>query len=229
MIFKVRAFVMKIIKPRKNYFLFPVPKKSLKPISNVYGFDRGLPIDRYYIEKFLNGQASYIKGVCLEIHDTHYIKKYGGNKVAHADGLDIDRRNKIANIYGDLRHLDNMKSNTYDCLIITHTFGVIDDYEAAISECARILKPGGAMLVTVTAIGPAHDVNINFWRFTTASMRYVLGKYFDKKTLFVRSYGNVLAGQCFWVGLGTEELTRDELDYDDPHFPIIIGARVTKK
>ena len=28
--------------------------RHIRPISKKWGFDRGLPIDRYYIEKFLN-------------------------------------------------------------------------------------------------------------------------------------------------------------------------------
>ena len=36
--------------------LFYKGKKQffIKPVSNVFGFDRGTPIDRYYIENFLN-------------------------------------------------------------------------------------------------------------------------------------------------------------------------------
>ena len=50
----------KILKPVKWYNL-----RKTKPISNVFGLDRGTPIDRFYIEDFLYKNKSLIKGKCL--------------------------------------------------------------------------------------------------------------------------------------------------------------------
>jgi hypothetical protein len=41
----------------------------LTPISSDWGFERGLPIDRYYIEQFLAEHSSDIRGHVLEIMD----------------------------------------------------------------------------------------------------------------------------------------------------------------
>lgn len=219
-----RAFTMKMIKPKENYFF---ATKSLKPLSRKFGFDRGTPIDRYYIEKFLADNKAKIKGRCLEIGDNRYTKKYGASKVKISDILDIDKKNKKANIHANLKNLKSLKSNLYDCIILTHVLGMIDDYEAAVRECKRILKPGGTILVTTSCFSPTYDINANFFRFTVASARYVFGKYF-KKNLVVKSYGNVLAGQYFWVGLAQEELTKKELEFNDPHFPCIVAIKANK-
>lgn len=224
---KIRAPVMRFLKPKTRYFLFK-PKKSLNPISTKYGFDRGLPIDRYYIEKFLKENKKYIKGRVLEVHDNEYTTRFGGRKVKESDVLDIDTSNKAANIYDDLRNLKKIGSDTYDCFIITQTLGVIDRYEAVVKECWRILKPGGTLLVTVSSMGPAWDLKENYWRFTSASLKYLFSKHFPKRNLKVNSYGNVLSGQGYWVGLSTEEFKKSELDYNDPHFPIIVTLRVTE-
>lgn len=221
---RFRAIFNRILKPKDDYFL----ARSLNPISNKFGFDRGKPIDRYYIEKFLKNSQRYIRGHCLEIHDNNYTLKYGKNKVTKSDVLDIDTNNKLANIYGDLRRLNNIKDNTYDCLLITHTLGMIDDYESAIKECWRILKPSGTLIATVSSIGPVYDIERNYWRFTEASIRYIFKKYFNERKLYIHSYGNILSAQAFWVGLSTEELTNQELNYNDPHFSIIIALRATK-
>lgn len=228
-LFKVRAFIIRIIKPKSGYFLFPTDKvvKSTEPISRKFGFDRGTPIDRYYIESFIKENAPYIKGVCLEIHDNYYTKKYGKN-VTTEDVLDIDTTNWQATTYGDLRNLKAIKSNTYDCLIITQTFGVIDDYQAAVSECYRILKPGGSIIGSATSIGAISNLQMTYWRFAVPSIKYVFGKCFDLNKLTIKTYGNVLAGQCSWVGLAAEELTKEELDVNDPYFSMVIGFRATK-
>lgn len=216
----IRAFIWRTLRPKRGY--------KLTPISRKYGFDRGLPIDRYYIEAFLTENKKYIKGRVLEIHDNEYTARFGGRKVKKSDILDIDTANRKANIYDDLRNLKKIRSDTYDCLIITQTLGVIDRYEAAIKECWRILKPKGVLLATASSMGPAWDLKENYWRFTTASFQYLFSKHFSKRNLKVYSYGNVLSGQGYWVGLSAEEFKKSELDYNDPHFPIIVAARVIK-
>ncbi len=219
----IRAPFMRIIMPMKGYFLFP---SNIHPLSHKYGFDRGTPIDRYYIDQFLNANKQYIQGVCLEIEDTTYIMRYGGTAVTHADALDINQANKRATIYGDLRHLSAVKDNTYDCIILTQTLTMIDDYDAALQECNRILKPGGALLATVSSLCPMIHVERSYWRFTVASLKYILAKHF--KNTEIQPYGNVLSGQAFWVGAASEELSKDKLDYMDPRYPVLIGFRVKK-
>ena len=145
-----------------------------------------------------------------------------------SDILDNNPKNKLADIHDDLRNLKSIDSNSYDCLIVTQTLGMIDDYESAIRECYRILKPGGVLLVTVSSISPVLDLNYSMWRFTVTSCKYIFSKYFKSGTLDVKSYGNVLSGQCFWVGMAVEELSKKELDFNDPNYPCIIAVKAIK-
>ncbi len=222
----IRAIVMRTIKPKAAYFQFA--PKSLKPLSDKFGFDRGTPVDRHYIEAFLAENAESIKGVCLEIHDDAYAKKYGGSKVTRCDVLDVDTGNKMATIVGDLRNIPAIASDTYDCVILTHTLGVIDDHESAARECVRILKPGGTLLVTVAALGVAQEPERCFWRYTPASLKYIFSKFAKPGMVQTRSYGNVLSGQAFWIGAGAEELAPDELAFNDPRYPVIVAGVVRK-
>jgi SAM-dependent methyltransferase len=224
----VRSKVIPLINRKESYFLFPTGRTT-KPLSTRYGFDRGKPIDRYYIEQYLSENRATIQGKCLEIENNDYTLEYGGNKVTHSDILDINPKNKMANIKGDLRDLKAVKSNTYDTLIITQTISMIDDIQSAIKECHRILKPSGTLLLTVSStVCPDWYLEDDYWRLTTASARYLFGKHFDKSKLSIKSYGNVLVGQAYWVGMATEELTKKELDVNDPHFPLIIAIKATK-
>lgn len=222
----LRAQLIRRIRPKNGYWL---ATKSPIPLSRKFGFDRGTPIDRFWIEKFLAENKNYIRGVCLEIGDNNYTKKYGARKVTKSDILDVQRSNKKATIYGNLKNLKGIVSdNTYDSIILTHVLGLIDNYEAAVKECKRITKPGGAILFTSACFSPTYDISTNFWRFTPASAKYIFGKFFDKNKLFVNSYGNVLTGQCFWVGMAQDELTQKELEFNDPKFPCIVVLRAIK-
>ena len=48
------------------------------------------------------------------------------------------------------------------------------------------------------------------------------------RTSLCRHYGNVLTATAFLHGLVQEELTRDELEYHDPDYEVIIGIKATK-
>lgn len=127
--------------------------------------------------------------------------------------------------------MDNISDNSYDCIILTQVLQYIDDYELAIKECYRILKPRGILLATLPSIGRIDcvaGVNGDFWRFTTASADYIFSKVFSKNKLNIKARGNVLAGLSFWIGLAQEELTKKDLDYFDPNFPCLITVKAIK-
>jgi hypothetical protein len=98
----VRCLTEGVDIPIVDAIFFSDPKNSLQPMSSVFGFDRGLPIDRYYIESFLEKNKKFIKGHCLEVHDSAYTIKYGEDRVTSYDAVDVDTSNTQANIYADL-------------------------------------------------------------------------------------------------------------------------------
>src|SRR6185503_9917132 len=62
---------------------------STEPLSHDWGFERGTPIDRYYIERFLDRRRGDVRGRVLEIKDDAYTRRYGSG-VERADVLDVD-------------------------------------------------------------------------------------------------------------------------------------------
>ena len=58
----------------RRYILRPAILGTLRrtrPLSDDFGYDRGYPIDRYYIERFLAQHRSHIKGRILEVKEPH--------------------------------------------------------------------------------------------------------------------------------------------------------------
>lgn len=203
----------------------------LTPISTQFGYDRGGPIDRYYIEDFLSVNEASIKGRVLEIGDDEYTLKFGGQKVAHRDVFHVDESNPKATFTGDLSDAPQLPSDSFDCLIITQTLHLIYDYNATIIHCHRALKPGGTLLLTVPGISHiAQDEWGKYWlwSFTAASIQKILSACFSAEQIKIKTYGNVLVAAAFLYGLGKPELTQKQLDTHDPHYQVIIAVAATK-
>src|SRR5690606_28448862 len=62
------------------------------PLSDRFGSDRGTPVDRYYIENFLEEHRQDIRGRVLEVKDSDYTDRYG-TAVERREVLDIDPAN----------------------------------------------------------------------------------------------------------------------------------------
>lgn len=222
-----KKIIRRFIKLKTLYFLF----SSTKPISKYYGLERGNSIDRYYIDKFLERNKNKIRGKCLEILNNHYTTKYSIEKDIESDVLDIDKENKKASIIDDLRNLKKISDNTYDCIILTQVLQFIDDLDSAVSECFRILKPGGVLLVTLPSISRIDCVaNIkgDFWRFTKASAKFLFEKQFESSELDINSFGNAKSGAYFFVGFSQEDVSQKVLEENDQNFPVIITVRAEK-
>jgi SAM-dependent methyltransferase len=205
--------------------------RRLTPFSRDFGYDRGLPVDRYYIENFLARRAEDIRGRVLEVKDASYTRKYGGRRVKTSDVLDVEQDNPQATIIADLADADHVPSGVFDCIILTQTLHLIYDVPSAIQTLYRILKPGGVLLATFPGVSQiAHKECGDYWRwsFTQLSTRELFEESFPSPYVLVEAFGNVLAAMCLLHGLAAEELRPEELDFRDPDYEVLITLRALK-
>ena len=199
------------------------------PISDRWGYDRGTPVDRYYIEQFLAEHRGDIRGHVLEGQNAQYTDRFG-SAVERRDILDIDADNTQATLIADLSAGDGIPAGRFDCFILTQTLQFIYDLPAALAQGRRLLRPGGVLLATMpclSKIDPALET-VDFWRFTPASITRLFAQVFGSEQATVRAYGNVLAGIAFLTGMAAEELSAAELGAYDRFFPVLVGVRATK-
>lgn len=207
--------------------------RRLSPVSRQFGFDRGQPVDRYYIEAFLADHIADICGQVLEIGDSRYSKKFGTERVTGQDVLQLSAGPLGSTIVADLTDAPRIPTERFDSIILTQTLHLIYDLRAALATLSRILKPGGVLLATLPGISrvcrePEYP-EADSWRFTASSSHRLFREFFPKEDhVLVKSYGNVFTASAFLYGLATHELSANELECHDPDYPVIIGVRAQK-
>jgi SAM-dependent methyltransferase len=201
------------------------------PFSRDWGYDRGTPIDRIYIETFLARHTGDVRGACLEVMNADYTDRFGGARVTRRDVLDINPGNTAATVVADLAEADSLPEKRFDCVIFTQTLHLIPDMRIALDNVWRAIAPGGVLLLTVPALG-RHDVRKGFhhdrWRVTRTGLEWLLAALPDARAE-TTTFGNLLSCTAFLYGLAGEELRPDELQVADPAFPLIVAARVRKE
>jgi len=206
--------------------------RRVEPVSRVFGLDRGLPIDRHYIEAFLSLHAADIRGRVLEVGDNTYTRRFGGGRVAQSDVLHAVPGNPSATIVADLGGPNDIPSDSFDCAILTQTLQCLWEPRAALRSLFRILKPGGVALATFPGISQISRYDMDrwgdFWRLTTLSARRLFEEVFPPENVAVEAHGNVLAAIAFLHGLAAEELTPAEVDCRDPDYEVLITVRAVK-
>jgi SAM-dependent methyltransferase len=206
--------------------------RRVTPIDPNWGFERGTPIDRVYVEEFVGAHAADIRGRVLEIAAPDYTTRFGRG-VERVDILMATEGNPQATIVGDLTEAPQIPSDAFDCAIVTQTLQFVYDVRAALATLQRVLAPGGVLLATVpgiTKISPPEDEEYGeWWHFTARSAQRLAEEAFGTGNVEVRSYGNVLSAAGFLYGLAASDLAAEELAARDRLYEVIVGVRAVKR
>jgi SAM-dependent methyltransferase len=223
---------MKAVRARRAAALVGLPLwlslRRTRPVSGDWGFDRGTPVDRVYLEEFLQEHRDAVRGDVLELKSSAYTDRLGGSRVGVAHVLDVDPSNAAATVLADLDEPGSLPVGAYDCFLFMQTLQFLARPEVALANAWSALRPGGTLLLTVPTVSKVERELPDYRRFTPSGLRELLRGACPSDRTEVRGYGNVLAACAFLLGLAAEELRKRDLAVNDPDFPIIACARVEK-
>ena len=206
--------------------------RRLRQIGRASGFDQGLCLDRYYIERFLSDHSQDVRGSVLEIGDDTYTQRFGGRRVTRSDVLHKTGDNPSATIVADLTGADHIANDTFDCIILTQTLQYIYDLKTTVLTLYRILKPGGVVLATIPGIAYISRYDLEhwgeYWRLTSLSAKRLFTEVFPPDNVAAQAYGNLLTATAFLYGLPAEGFKPEELDAHHPDFQVLITVRAVK-
>jgi SAM-dependent methyltransferase len=204
--------------------------RRAEPFSDYYGFDRGTPIDRFYIERFLAERATDIRGKVLEVGNARYARAFPGSSPCEVEIVDNDETNSEATIVADLGEPKSLPAARFDCFIMTQTLQLIPDVNGALENAWQSLHSGGVLLLSapgITRVDPKVTTS-DRWRFTASGLDTLVSGVSSRARREVVAYGNLTSAVAFLLGLAAEELEESELSAVDPYFSVCVCASVRK-
>jgi glycosyltransferase involved in cell wall biosynthesis len=199
----------------------------IRPLSTDFGFLRGMPVDRHYIEQFLAANRASITGNALEAGGRDYLDQFG-HGLGHVDVVNAEGGPQ-ATIVGDLGTPGLLQETRYDCIVLTQVLQYIYDLPAAAAQLHAALKPGGTLLITVPAISPMEQKPWDwYWTFNVKAMQRLFGEAFGAANVEVAAHGNAFAATCFIQGIAVEDVGSEWLTPLDETFPVLLTMKATK-
>lgn len=204
---------------------YPLPRwgnmRRVAPFSTYFGFERGTPVDRYYVAAFFAAHRSEITGRVLEIQATSYTERFAtGATTLHS--VDINPRVKPTFCCDLALARDVIPSESYDCFLVPNTLAHVRDLEPALQNAYRVIAPGGVILATCPGFVPLTADGADYWHLSAAGWQRVFEAVCPGSLLKVESHGNCLAAVAAMYGLTVEELTPAELDQNDTRYPVLV-------
>ena len=194
--------------------------RRTRPFSATYGFERGQPIDRYYLHNFLEAHRQLITGDVLEVQGTSYTDRFGRD-VIRADCFDIEARFAPTYLCDFAHCAEVIPDHAYDCLLLPNTLSHFRKLDRCLEQALRVVRPGGVILASAAGLLPLTGDVPDYWRLTPQGWREKLGAAWPGAALEVEGHGNCLSSVGAQFGLALEELSTAELDVHDPRFPVL--------
>ena len=153
------------------------------PVSRTFGFDRGKPIDRWYIERFLAEHAADVRGRVLEVAESTYTRlvrrrrRHGVRRPATPPRATPRRPSSATSRPARAfpRPPSTASSSRRRCSSSTTS-------RAAVAGTRALLAPGGVLLATMPGISQISREDMrdwgDWWRFTAKSAERLFGEVY---------------------------------------------------
>jgi SAM-dependent methyltransferase len=196
-----------------------------QPVSRTFGYERGVPIHRYYVDRFFEAHAHRIHGRCLEFQNSGYVHR---GRPTRIDVLDLSADNPNATIVADLTQPNDIPSDTFDCIVCVHVLHLVYEADVFTRELHRLLAPEGTLLVAVPGTSMIDPNWTEYRRWTPLGIRTLLGQFFQSSNIQVECYGNSLAAAAEMRGLASDEIAPWDLEARDDIFPVEVCGLAVK-
>jgi SAM-dependent methyltransferase len=113
---------------------------------------------RILLEKLIEKHAFHISGSMLDVGALN--PRYNHLFKAKVTSVDIILNEKLGVLYGDIEQGLSFEDASFDSVICIEVFEYLDDYQKAIREIYRLLKPNGKAFISMPFVYRDHTDNI---------------------------------------------------------------------
>ena len=233
------AFIKYIKRPLrelKSFCTRKIIKKQLSGdfVANDFGFNRGSPVDRFYIDKFFAKNSQIVTGKCLEFGDTSYIVKYGKlvSKKVTFNYCDVSSM-AGDELMGDISNIDSLPSGLFDCILCVNVLNFIYDTPSALLGLKKLLNSSGRIILTVA--GPSAHISRydmdrwgDYWRMTDKALMNLVqdaGFHVEKSETF----GNPYSCSAQLNGLSVEDLIEEKIIPTHPDYQLLVALVLSQR
>ncbi len=129
---------------------------------------------RIQLDKDLEEARGYMKGITLDVGGGRERGTYKLSEGINRVVIDINAAHR-PHILADVRSIP-VKSHSADCVRCTELLEHVEYPEDVVEEISRVLKPGGALVLSVPFIANVHADPQDFQRFTDVKLRSMLAR-----------------------------------------------------
>lgn len=150
---------------------------------------------RFFLKNILRSYKDIIKGRLLDVGGPSNFDKnyYKINSYTSINIVDLEGRTTVI---GSVEEMP-FANNTFDTVLFIEALPCVENIEKGISECMRVLKPGGFLFVSTLFIQILADFNFDKHRHTKYSAMELFKEYkiFDIREL---GYLGTFLHSFFW-------------------------------
>lgn len=188
-----------------------------QPLCQFFGFMRGTPIDRYYLDRFVESIQAEVCGTTLEIGgEKANQESYGFKHATEYRVLDLPGWSD--DIVGDATDPEAVADNSFDSIVIFNVLEHCEYPQVVVDNIYKWLKPGGRVFAMVPCAQRIHPTPRDYWRPMPDGLRLMFKAFQEQQ---VTTYGNVTTVIASFHGVAVEELTTGEMDFAHPDYPVI--------
>jgi SAM-dependent methyltransferase len=145
--------------------------------------DLGTAGDRKYLSPAFYGQTKAVAEVFAQ-HLAGEVIDLGCGVMPYADllpqsvtsylGIDTPHGVGQPHLFGDVQNLSMLSDACCDAVVCLEVLEHIPEPQKAVAEIARILRPGGTVILSVPHLSRLHEIPYDYYRYTEYGIEHLL-------------------------------------------------------